>query len=84
MRSVSDLADVFATFDAVRRERCQWLVQSSRFTGDLYEWRAKDIGRDFQKIEHEINTRNRIIANVDVEQMCQDAIKELNKRVSAT
>ncbi|KAK5306179.1 hypothetical protein LTR99_001869 [Exophiala xenobiotica] len=60
------LEAVFATFDAERRERGNWLVQASRHIGDCYEWRAKGVGRDFAKIEAEINRQNGIIGEVDV------------------
>ncbi|KAF5856122.1 hypothetical protein ETB97_007862 [Aspergillus alliaceus] len=68
-----DLEAVLAVFDISRRERSQWLVQSSRFIGDCYEWRAEGVGKDFTKIEAEINHRNGIIANVDIGKMCADA-----------
>lgn len=79
VQSAADLETAFSAFDASRRERSQWLVQSSRFIGDTYEWRAEGVGSDFQKIEQEINRRNGIIANVDIEQMCQDAVAGLEK-----
>ncbi|KAL4788383.1 hypothetical protein BJX76DRAFT_345001 [Aspergillus varians] len=60
-----DLEAVLAVFDASRRERTQWLVQSSRFISDCYEWRADEVGRDFAKIEEEISWRNGIIMDVD-------------------
>lgn len=73
VRSHADLEAVFAAFDAVRRERCQWLVQSSRRIGDCYEWRATGVGRDFKKIENEINERLSIISNIDIEGVCDQA-----------
>ncbi|EXJ77308.1 salicylate hydroxylase [Capronia epimyces CBS 606.96] len=76
-----DLEAVFETFNAERKERGQWLVQSSRHIGDCYEWRAQGIGRDFAKIEADINTRNGIIANFDVGKMCNQAREELKKRL---
>ncbi|KIX92833.1 uncharacterized protein Z520_11496 [Fonsecaea multimorphosa CBS 102226] len=83
VQSPSDLDAVFATFTARRKERGQWLVQSSRWVGDCYEWRAEGIGRDFVKIESEINERNGIIANVDVEEMCREAKEELRRRLDS-
>jgi salicylate hydroxylase len=82
VRKPSDIEAVFATFDAVRRERCQWLVQSSRFIGDCYEWRAPGVGRDFKKIESEINERLSIIGDVNVQAFCDDATEDLVKRLS--
>ena len=81
VKSAADLGVAFATFNDRRKERGQWLVQSSRWIGDCYEWRAKGIGRNFAKIENEINDRNGIIANVDVEQMCAEAREDLEKRL---
>ena len=77
VRTQRDLETVFTTFDAQRRVRGQWLVQSSRWTGDCYEWQAKGIGKDFKKIEAEINKRNEIIANIDMRKMCEQARKDL-------
>ena len=82
VRSMHDLEAVFATFDGQRRERGQWLVNSSRRVGDCYEWRAAGIGRDFEKIEAEINERNGIIANVDVRGLCETAKEQLGKRLA--
>lgn len=73
VRSHADLEAVFAAFDGVRRERCQWLVQSSRRIGDCYEWRAEGVGRDFKKIESEINERLSIISDIDVKDVCEQA-----------
>lgn len=75
------LEQVFATFDAERRERGQWLVQSSRKIGDCYEWRAEGVGKDFAKIEAEINERNAVIADVDIARMCAHAVGQLGSRL---
>ncbi|KAL4921513.1 hypothetical protein BDW62DRAFT_219595 [Aspergillus aurantiobrunneus] len=76
-----DLEAVLGVFDTSRRERTQWLVQSSRFIGDSYEWRAEGVGRDFAKIEEAINYRNGIIADVDVGAMCREAREMLGGRL---
>lgn len=81
VRSAGDLEAVLATYDVHRRERGQWLVQSSRWIGDCYEWRAEGIGKDFAKIEAEINERNGIIANIDMRRMCNDAKEDLRVRL---
>jgi salicylate hydroxylase len=82
VRTQQDLETVFATFDAQRRLRSQWLVQSSRWIGDCYEWRAKGIGKDFEKIKAEINERNGIIVNIEMRKMCDQAKEDLRKRLS--
>lgn len=81
IQSPADLDAVFTTFNEHRKERGQWLVQSSRWIGDCYEWRANGIGNDFAKIEREINERNGIIANVDVQLWCKEAVEDLTKRL---
>lgn len=80
--SAEHLEAVFATFDAVRRPRGNWLVQSSRRIGDCYEWRAEGVGRDFRAIEAEINSRNSTIADVDCKEMCRQARHQLGERLS--
>lgn len=79
VKDAADIEAAFTVFDINRRERCQWLVHSSRFIGDAYEWRAPGVGDDFKKIESEINRRNGIIGNFDVEKGCKDAVQELAK-----
>lgn len=82
VKSAADVEAAFSAFDTVRRERGQWLVQSSRFIGDTYEWQAEGVGSDFKKIESEINRRGGIIGDVDVNKMCEDALKALEKALS--
>ncbi|KAK6711964.1 hypothetical protein SNK03_006362 [Fusarium graminearum] len=73
VQSRSDLEKVFAAYDESRRERTQWLVQSSRFVGDAYEWRAKGVGKDIPGIEREINERIGVISNVEIAKSCEMA-----------
>lgn len=82
VQSQRDLEVVLAAFDINRRERSQWLVHSSRFIGDVYEWRAEGIGSDSKKIEEAITYRNGVIANVDINNMCQEARQHLGKKMS--
>jgi salicylate hydroxylase len=77
-----DLNIVLSVFDKVRRERGQWLVQSSQHIGNCYEWIAKGVEDNFEKIEHEINTRNGIIANVNVRELCDQARGLLKDRLA--
>lgn len=75
------LQAAFATFDSQRRERCRFLVQSSRFIGDCYQWQADGVGNEFDKIEAEINRRNAIIADIDMAKMCNAAKADLGERL---
>ncbi|KAG6130392.1 hypothetical protein E4U38_007583 [Claviceps purpurea] len=69
-----------AVYDACRRERASWLVQSSRHIGNTYEWIAEGIENDFTKIQEEITHRNGVIANADIMAMCDEAKDEFCKR----
>ncbi|GKU22991.1 unnamed protein product [Fusarium langsethiae] len=73
----SHLEAVFAAFDSSRRERTQWLVQSSRFVGDAYEWRAKGVGKDIPGIEREIKERIAVISNVEIAKSCEMAREKM-------
>ena len=76
------LEATFAAFEASRKERTQWLVQSSRLNGDLFEWRAEGYGSNIEMIEKELRERNDIIWNVDMGKMVQGAIEDLEKRLN--
>lgn len=67
------LRKAFAVFDQSRRERTEWLVDSSRRAGDLYEGRAEGVGKDFAKIEKELRERYEKIWFGDIENMIQEA-----------
>ena len=64
-RSVHEYETAFAVFDSHRRERGQWLVQSSRITGDIYDWMDPNCGSDAQKIVDELERRTDKIWNVN-------------------
>ena len=81
VKTQKDLEAVFATFDACRKPRTQWLVQSSRYIGQVLDHHAEGIGGDLEKIKNEIVTRNVKIMEADVKQMCADATAELGKRL---
>lgn len=83
VRSGRSLEAALATFDSQRRERGRFLVRSSRFIGDCYEWQAEGVGNDFVKIEAEINRRNSVIADIDMAKMCEEAKAELGQRLKS-
>jgi len=80
VQSLPDIEAAFAAYDESRRERGQWLVDSSRFVGNAYEWRAKGVGKDIPKIEQEINERIGVISNIDLAKSCEMARELLNKK----
>ncbi|KAL8737332.1 MAG: hypothetical protein Q9181_001788 [Wetmoreana brouardii] len=70
-------------YNAVRIERARWLVESSRFVGEMYEWQDKTIGSDASKLAEEIEWRSRKIWDYDVEGMMGEANCEFDKRLEA-
>ena len=72
----------FATFNDCRKERGQWLVQSSRREGDLYEWRAEGVMDDVGKIEAESTERCHKIWDAQIETMVAEALQELRQRLA--
>ncbi|KAK3683406.1 putative monooxygenase [Podospora appendiculata] len=63
------LRAALAAYDAVRLERTHWLVESSRFTGELYEWQVPECGRDPVKCLREAEARCHQVWDYDVGEM---------------
>ena len=75
--SVSELSSqAFAAFSRTRRERTQWLVDSSRRICDVYEWKDPKTGADPAKCLEEITWRSHKIWNFDIEGMLVDVATE--------
>lgn len=66
-------------YSAVRLERSQWLVRSSREMGDIYEWRYPATGSDPAKIKAEIESRSRNLWDFDVGRMVAEAKAECER-----
>ncbi|KAI7222437.1 putative salicylate hydroxylase [Hortaea werneckii] len=76
------LAAAFQAFSGTRKERTQWLVQSSRREGDLYEWRADGVDDDFEKIHQECKQRCETIWDGQINDMMREAKSRLNSMLS--
>jgi salicylate hydroxylase len=76
------IAAAFKAYSEQRLERTQWLVQSSRRSGDLYELRAEGVGRDISKIEEECRWRDEKIWNGQVSKYIQEAKEFLGKALN--
>jgi len=68
-------------YNNVRYERTQWLMQSSRATGDFYTGRDPNVGRDFEKFGREIEWRSHKIWYYDVEGMAKGALANFRELV---
>ena len=71
----------FEAFSAVRLERSQWLVRSSRDMGDIYMWRYAATGNDPGKTKAEFERRMKIIWDFDVDNMVKETRKECDHRM---
>jgi salicylate hydroxylase len=72
----------FDAYNEERYERTQWLVDSSRRVGDLYEWRDPDCGSDADKFGPELQWRCRKIWDFDVDQMVSRALKRWSEYIA--
>lgn len=78
------LENAFIAFDAARRERTQWLVESSRKVAHIYEWEDSEIGNDPAKMKPEIEKRCRKIWDADIGKYIEDAKVDFRQRVGLT
>jgi len=62
----SVLRDTLTSYNTIRFERSLWLVETSRFVGQMYEWQNADIGRDCLKVAREIEWRCNEIWDYDI------------------
>lgn len=67
----------FQVFSDVRKPRANWLVQSSRRSGNLYELRAEGVGDDIEKIRKECAERDARIWDADIDLMVTEAKQAL-------
>lgn len=66
-------------YSAVRLERTQWLVRSSREMGDIFEWRYTATGSDPAKIKAEFDSRSKNLWDFDVGRMVAEANAECER-----
>lgn len=77
------LSAAFQAYDAVRRERAQWLVRSAREVSDTYEWANPDCGSDPEKCLKDIEWRAHKIWYFDIDGMMSDAKSAYQKFLQA-
>lgn len=71
----------FLTFNTIRRQRTQWLVQSSRDVCEIYEWNHPKTGSDTEKCFEEIKRRSHKIWYFDYAEMIREAKESYEWRV---
>jgi salicylate hydroxylase len=72
VRKVQAVTAAFRAFNDVRYERTQWLVRTSRETGDIYEWQYEGSGDDSAKMKGELEERFKVIWDFDVGEMVRE------------
>ena len=82
VKSKEGYAKAFEAFDAQRRARTQSLVQSSRVTGNLYEWMDPECGSDAAKIYEQLDWRTRQIWDIDTDAMIEGARDDIQRRIA--
>ena len=75
----SSVRTALQVYNSVRYERSQFLVESSRIIGEVYEWRETDCGTDYKKIAHEIDSRSHKIWDYDVDAMVGEALDQFGR-----
>lgn len=70
------LKDALQVYNSVRYARSQWLVDSSRIIGDVYEFMYSESGSDPQKIAHEIDTRQHTIWDYNIDAMVKESLDQ--------
>lgn len=78
------LRAAFRVYDALRRPRTQKLVTTSREAGTLYEFQEPDILDDIEKVKADIDQRLRWIWNVNIEELCQEAVSLLKEDLKSS
>lgn len=66
-------------YDDVRRERCVWMVESSRFIGEAYQFQT-DAGDDAEKLHREVSVRSHLIWDYDIASMLHQACTGFERR----
>ncbi|KAI2630915.1 FAD/NAD(P)-binding domain-containing protein [Hypoxylon sp. NC1633] len=80
--SAGEIEAVFKAFDAVRRPRCQRVVDTSRATGRLLSGRNSQVGVDPKAMADELDVLFGHIDALDLEVHKQEALDELRKQLA--
>ncbi|KAI0885861.1 FAD/NAD(P)-binding domain-containing protein [Annulohypoxylon maeteangense] len=75
------VAAALGAYNDVRYARTQWLVRSSRETGDIYEWMYPGSGSDPVKLREEIAARQKVIWDFDVAEMVEETRRRYHARL---
>lgn len=77
------LRRAFETYDAVHRERAQWLVRISRRQGELVKWEVPGIEGDWDRIYNDMDERVPPLLSFDWEGMIRQTTDEFARRIQS-
>ncbi|KAI0202319.1 FAD/NAD(P)-binding domain-containing protein [Astrocystis sublimbata] len=77
--SVSDIEAAFKAFDAVRRPRCQAVIDTSRATGQLLSGLDANIGLEAMGMAAKLDSLFGHIDDLDIEEHNQTALDEMDR-----
>ncbi|KAF3766612.1 putative salicylate hydroxylase [Cryphonectria parasitica EP155] len=75
------IVGALAVYNDARYQRSQWIVQTSRQVGEMYEWQHPEIGRDKEKFGKDFEWRCRTIWNFDIDRMVASALEMLDNKL---
>lgn len=84
LRRGDAVAAALRAYDAVRRERSQWLVRSSREVSQTYEWANPACGADPELCLEDIRRRAHRIWHFDIDGMVDEAVAAFEEFVGAS
>ena len=80
-KRATDIREALQAYNDVRYKRAQWLVDSSRAVGELFEWQDPDVGSNVEKFSEQIEWRSHRIWDYDVDRMASEALNRFSARV---
>jgi salicylate hydroxylase len=79
IKSPREIDAVFKAYDALRRPRCQQVIDSSRGTGLIFCGQNDEVGLDPDKLRGAMASRWAFIFGLDLAQYKQDALSKLRE-----
>ncbi|KAI1123319.1 salicylate hydroxylase [Nemania abortiva] len=77
--SADDIPTAFQAFDAVRRPRCQQIIDSSRGTGQIMCGQDPDVQLDLEKMKESLKRRWKLIHALDMAKHQEDALRKMQE-----
>ncbi|KAL2193952.1 hypothetical protein P885DRAFT_44190 [Corynascus similis CBS 632.67] len=71
----------FEVYNEVRYDRTQEVVQSTRKTCDLFQWRDSEVGEDSERFGREITARFYRVWDYDVNRMVEEALAKFSGKL---